>query len=668
MTPVPVATAPHAEATDAEARGARRRAWFSRGAGLLASVALYVAAFLPLHDLFGRPAFSLSVVPAVVGGFLLGPGGVVASVVLVDLANSQFAAIVRIPPDEILPSAVLSTAASVGLGMGVAMLVRLLAVRRETNRKLEAEVAARRATELALGRSAHLHQALVETLGEGVALFDATERCVFANQEVARVMGVPLEQFLGQPFERWWDPETRERLLEQGPSSRSGRRCYEVTLAPPGRRTLLVTETRWSSDDDTGARTLRVLRDVTDRVELEQQRRRIEIELERGQALQSLAVLAGGVAHDFNNLLGGVVGNAELALLKLPPDTPPVVREILRELSEFALEAGQLSQRMLAYAGRRAASPEPLDLNREVEESLHLLHSTIEAKARLERNLDPELPLLFADQIQLRQLVTNLVLNALEAMRGQRGRLRLASARLPLDVATLAARGAPSGSIPGEYVVLTVSDTGHGIAPEDLPRIFEPFYSTKAQGRGLGLAACMGIARAHRGWLEVTSERGVGTTFSLLLPLPREPLRRPSRPPPATASTFAGATVLLIDDEPAVRAGSTRLLEELGCRVLVCPNGATGAACFAREHSAVDVVLLDLTMPEQSGTETLTRLRDVDPGVRVVFTSGFHPQDVADLLREPGVTGFLEKPHRLATLTAALQRALQTPRATPTAP
>lgn len=650
-----VRTAAAGGAHPAEARARPRLASSLLVAG---SLAAYGLCFLPIHSHFGRTAFSLSAIPTVVGGALLGPWGVLGTTVVLIAFNRHFAAAVHYPPDQTLPSAFLSTSASVGLGLGAAALVRLLAERRAANAKLAAEVEQRRATEAALQQSARLHQALVESLGEGVALFDDAERCVYANRAAASALGLPLEELLGQSLTQWWTSAASEPRALDSPATEAEHRRYEVTLPPPLQKVLLVTETRWRTEAETQARTLRVFHDVTERVALERQQRQLEVEVERNQALQSLAVLAGGVAHDFNNLLSGVVGNAELALLKLPPTTPPAVAAILRELSQFALEAGQLSKQMLAYAGGRTLSLQPTDLNAEIQQVLRLLRAPIEAGARLELALAPSLPLLLADRVQVRQIVTNLVLNALEAMRPTRGLLRVTTSMERCDPARAPTSHADRAAPAADYAVLSVTDTGAGIAPEHRRRIFEPFFSTRGQGRGMGLAACVGIARGHQGRLEVESEVGVGSQFRLLLPVQRGLAPKPSLAPAAEAASIRDRTVLLIDDELAVRTVTSRMLEELGCQVLVHESGRSGLVCFAERHRQIDVILLDLTMPDLSGLETLTELRAIDPSLRVVLTSGFHPSDISALLDEAGVKGFLDKPHQLQTLSSALQRAL----------
>jgi two-component system cell cycle sensor histidine kinase/response regulator CckA len=415
----------------------------------------------------------------------------------------------------------------------------------------------------------------------------------------------------------------------------------------------LVTETRLESSElDSMSRTLRVVRDLTHRIESDKKQRELERQLQRGQALQSLAVLAGGVAHDFNNLLSGVVGNAEYALRKVPASAPPELTKCIAEILEFAGEAGQLSRQMLAYAGRRSLAIGVVDVNAEVREALRLLHSTIEAQALLRVELLDGLPTVKADRLQLRQIVTNLVLNALDAMAPNRGTLTIRTQTDCIDEDHLAGTGAFEGLQSGQYVSICVSDTGVGIAAEIKDRIFEPFFSTKAPGRGIGLAATAGIVQTHRGCIDVVSEPGRGATFRILLPLAQEPRTSTRRLTPTDLKLSRSASILLIDDEAAVRVVTNRLLTDLGQRVMTADGGRRGLELFRQHHATIDLVLLDLTMPDLSGAEVLDELRRIRQDVNVVVTSGFHPSNASDLLSRPNVVGFLEKPHNSANLEA----------------
>ncbi len=416
-----------------------------------------------------------------------------------------------------------------------------------------------------------------------------------------------------------------------------------------------MTETRFEPNGSHDELTLRVVRDLTDRVVTERRQRDLERELQRSQALQSLAVMAGGVAHDFNNLLSGVVGNAEVALRKVPSDAPPVLPRSLNEIIAFAGEAAQLSKQMLAYAGRRSLAIQALEINLELSAALRLLHATIESKAHLVLELGEELPPVGADRFQLRQVVTNLILNALDAMDGKRGTLTLRTESLRLE----APRNERYGVAGGGYVKVTVSDTGAGIDPEARERLFEPFFSTKGVGRGMGLAAASGIVRAHRGWLGVDGTSIQGTSFGVLLPVAQESMPRRTSNPALSVAAAPARSILLIDDEPAVRLVTSRMLSELGHQVVTADSGRRGLELLKQQPDAIDLVVLDLTMPEQSGEQTLDQLRVVRSNIPVVITSGFQAEDASMLLQMPNVVGFLDKPHTMTSLEMLLASVVQ---------
>jgi len=264
--------------------------------------------------------------------------------------------------------------------------------------------------------------------------------------------------------------------------------------------------------------------------------------------------------------------------------------------------------------------------------------------------LGDNLPRVGADRFQLRQVVTNLILNALDAMEGTRGTLTLRSESVLLEAPSNETYGVGVGG----YLKVTVKDNGAGIRPEARQRLFEPFFSTKGAGRGMGLAAAAGIVRAHDGWLGIDPTSTQETSFIVLLPVAHESLARPALGPATLAAAPAARSILLIDDEPAVRLVTGRMLTELGHQVATADSGARGLQLLEAQPESVDLVILDLTMPEQSGEQTLEQLRLVRGNLPVVITSGFQAKDASMLLKQPYVVGFLEKPHTLTSLEMLL--------------
>jgi PAS domain S-box-containing protein len=625
--------------------------------GVLAALVLaYRVAFSTLHGVVGNPAFLLGLGICLLGAAWLGLRGALVMIVGITIVDRSFAlqlpANLETSPTAAIIALLVKLVLAGGLGLVLDSRRRALALNAELRREIEA----RERSEESLRHSERMQRALVESLGEGVGLFDAQGRLVFANQALAGTLGVARDELSTKAFSELLTEESRRMLTATTPNS-GERRSYEVVLEQNANALLLVTETRFEAQGSHDELTLRVVRDLTERVVTERRQRDLERELQRSQALQSLAVMAGGVAHDFNNLLCGVVGNAEIARRKIPSDAPPALLRCLTEISTFAGEAAQLSKQMLAYAGRRSLAIQALEINTELSAALRLLHATVESKSQLALELGEGLPLVGVDRFQLRQVVTNLILNALDAMKGKRGTLTVRTE----SVLLAAPHNERYAISPGGYVKVTVSDNGTGIPPEARERLFEPFFSTKGAGRGMGLAAAAGIVRAHRGWLGVDETSPQGTSFGLLLPVAQAatPRRSPSTAPPEAAS--AARSILLIDDEPAVRLVTGRMLSELGHEVVTAESGRRGLELLKQRPDAIDLVVLDLTMPEQSGQQTLDQLRVVRSTIPVVITSGFQEEDASALLQMPNVVGFLDKPHTMTGLEMLLASVAHTP-------
>jgi len=634
---------------------ARRRVVVRCGI-LIALILAYRGSFGTLHAWVGNPAFLLGLAICLVAAAWLGLRGALLAIVCVALVDRGSA--LRLPvSSETGPTAgiialLLKLVLAGGLGLVVDSRRRAFAL----NAALRREIEAREQSEESLRRSERMQRALVESLGEGVGLFDAQGHVVFANEALTGTLGVGRDELSVKTFSELLTEESRRMLAATTPNV-GERRSYEVVLERNASTLLLVTETRFEANGSHGELTLRAIRDLTERVVTERRQRDLERELQRSQALQSLAVMAGGVAHDFNNLLCGVVGNAEIARRKLPSDAPPALSRCLSEILTFAGEAAQLSKQMLAYAGRRSLAIQALDLNAELSAALRLLHATVEAKARLVLELGAALPSVGADRLQLRQVATNLIFNALDAMEGKRGTVTLRTEAVRLD----ASHSDTYGLSAGAYVKVTVSDTGVGIHPEAREHLFEPFFSTKGAGRGMGLAAAAGIVRAHRGWIGVDATSTRGTSLGFLLPVSHDAVAHQTSSPASLQAATTARSILLIDDEPAVRLVTGKMLSELGHQVVTADSGRRGLELLEQRPDAIDLVVLDLTMPEQSGEQTLVQLRGVRSTIPVVITSGFQAEDASTLLQMPNVVGFLDKPHTMTSLEMLLASVAQHP-------
>ena len=388
----------------------------------------------------------------------------------------------------------------------------------------------------------------------------------------------------------------------------------------------------------------------------EEVRQKFEAKVQQAQKLESLGVLAGGIAHDFNNLLTAILGNANLALMDLAPESS--ARDNLRSIEEASCRAAELCRQMLAYAGLNRFVAEPVNLSRLVQELMHLLHVSISKKALLRCVLAEDLPAIEADPAQLRQVAMNLIINASEAIGEAEGVIAIFTGTMQCEEAYLR-ECHPAGSLAcGRYVYLEVIDTGCGMDPEALARIFDPFYTTKFSGRGLGLASVLGIVRQHRGNLRVESVPGRGTTFRVLFPA-SDKAAAPADTDGLPAAWQGTGTILLVDDEAPVRNVATKMLERCGFSVLIASDGYEAVEQF-REHSEeIACVLLDFAMPRMDGEETYRELRRLRRDVPIVLASGYSAFDVQTRFPDGGLAGFIEKPYELQKLGATLRDVLE---------
>lgn len=384
-----------------------------------------------------------------------------------------------------------------------------------------------------------------------------------------------------------------------------------------------------------------VWRDITER-------RQSDEALRQAQKLESLGVLASGVAHDFNNLLTVVAGNVTLIRASLPREHE--VNSLLSQVESAVFKAAELTRQMLAYGGKGAFVVEPIDLKRTVNEIAELLRVSIPRRVQVNHDLAAVPPVL-ADRAQLQQVVMNLVTNAAEAIGDAEGAITIRTGAVTLDDATISRDFRGQELAPTRYARLEVTDSGHGMTPEVLSRIFDPFYTTKSAGRGLGLSALRGIVRSHHGGLRIRSEPGRGTTFEVFFPA-AEQAPRVDAPVHATPprSAKVRATVLLVDDERLVRRTGAANLRQLGCTVFEAADGEEALTVFREHLDEIDFVLLDLTMPGMGGHETFRQLRLIDPGVRVVLCSGWAESDLAEQFHDALPAAFLAKPYRTTDL------------------
>ncbi len=480
------------------------------------------------------------------------------------------------------------------------------------------------------------------------------------NDRMCEMMGYERDELVGQnsrilyPSDEEFEYVGREKYEQ---IRRSGTGTVETHLVRKDGQVLdvLLSSTPFDPDDHSKGVTFTAL-DITDRKRAEKERLALETKILQAQKLESLGVLAGGIAHDFNNLLVGILGNAGLADSSLAPESP--AREFLEDIELAATRAADLAKQMLAYSGRGKFAVQPLRLPALIEEMAHLLETSISKKVRLRLDFAPDVPFIEADPTQIRQIVMNLIVNASDAIGDRVGTIAVRTGRMECDRTYLDESSLAAELPEGSYAYFEVTDDGCGMDAETRQRIFDPFFTTKFTGRGLGLAAVLGIVRGHRGAIRVYSEPGRGTTFKVLLPAAEDwEEELAPRPVSGHESGLAGRCVLLVDDEEIVRKVARKMLERLGMEVVVARDGNEAVQRFAEDPERFDLVLLDLTMPNLDGEETFRELRRLRSDLRVVLTSGYSEPDLASRFAGKGLAGFVQKPFRSQDVRQALVKA-----------
>jgi len=500
-------------------------------------------------------------------------------------------------------------------------------------------------------RSEARFQAFMDNGPATAFLKDDLGRYVYANEQAVRASGVPRERFLGRTDAELFPADIAARFLDTDEQVRA-------TLATVARveriedggdaRTWLVY--KFPVTDPDGSRYVGAWAlDISDRQREAEERARMEHRLMEAQRLESLAVLAGGVAHDFNNLLAGILGSASFA--RREPGSPRIVCDALERIEETSLRAAELCSQMLAYAGKGRLHVEPVDLAGLARGTIALLGSSVASRAEVVLDIDPRTRAVRGDATQLRQVIMNLLVNASDALAGRRGTITVRVAEREIDAAELAGALEGGALVPGPHVVLEIRDDGEGMDADTRARAFDPFFSTKFSGRGLGLAAVRGIVRGHGAAIGVASAPDRGSTFRVYFPPSDEPAApSPAVPRPVEVSDRLDGPVLLADDEGIVREVARNVLESMGFDVLEARDGLEAVELFGRHAPEIRLVILDLTMPRLDGALAWTRMRAVRSGVPVLVTSGYTEEESLARFTGPGVRAFLHKPFRASTL------------------
>lgn len=468
---------------------------------------------------------------------------------------------------------------------------------------------ARRAADQALRESEAYLRAVTEHIADGLLTLDEPGHILSLNLTAERLFGEARETITGQPVRRFL-PELRA-LSEPGP--------YECSVQRKD-GTLLSVEVAVSMMLRGDQRHFIVtLRDITERKSMERQ-------LQQAQRLEGIARLAGGIAHDFNNILAVILNAASLVQESLPPHAP--CEDDIREIIQQSQRASRLVKQLMAFSSRNNSERKELDVSEIIGGLGSFLRRVIGEHIDLQIKIDGPLSLIYADPTQIEQVLMNLCINARDAM-PQGGQLTIEACNVRF---TEEKRLFHARALPGEYVRLSIQDTGTGIPPHILPNIFDPFFTTKEPGRGtgLGLSVVYGIVKQHDGMIDICSQPGRGTTIDVYLPAA---LQRPSQPPASSlpreeALRGGQETVLVVEDENAVRRLVRRALEKMGYITLEAADGETALQTFEEHQNQIDIVILDMMLPGRNGWDLYQLMRAQKNTLKALFLSGYTAQDL----------------------------------------
>jgi len=522
---------------------------------------------------------------------------------------------------------------------------------------MSAEITRRKSEEDERKKNLIFIEELLKNAPVGIRVFNGESGdCVLINQTAADISGGDVESMKRQNFrglESWHTSglfEVAEAVLIDGCS----RSVESDMLTSFGKKVSVVYIVSKFVVADV-PHLLIIGRDISSEKELIEKNMKIEAQMLHAQKLESLGILAGGIAHDFNNILLAILGNAELALMRLVPESPATNN--LKQIELAAQRAADLAQQMLAYSGKGQFIVEGLDINVLITEMNHILEVSISKKILMRLNLVKDLPLFVGDATQIRQIIMNLVINASEAIVEAEGFITITTGSLECDQDFLSKIWLFDELEAGPYVYFEVADTGCGMGRETLEKIFDPFFTTKFTGRGLGMAAVLGIVRGHRGAITVSSEPGKGTCFKVYLPAMHDIPKAALREIAPTEHLKGGAgVVLLVDDEETILDLGKEMLEELGYTALIAENGEAALEIFKKHGEEISCIILDLIMPRLDGEQTLKELQGIDPHVKVIMSSGYNEHDVSQKFIGKGLAGFIQKPYKLSTLRDMIRK------------
>lgn len=517
------------------------------------------------------------------------------------------------------------------------------------------DITAQEQAEKALRESEEKYRTILESIEEGYYETDIAGNFTFFNDSLCTIFGYTRDALLGMNYKQNTATAAADRLYQvfnkvysTGKPSKGAE--YKIFGKDSSTRYVEVSVSLLKDAEGKPVGFRGITRDVTKRKLDEQEKARLEAQFQQAQKMEAIGTLSGGIAHNFNNLLMGIMGYTSLMLMETDADNPNYKR--LKNIEKQVKSGSQLTSQLLGYAREGRYEVKPISLNRLVKETSDAFGMT-RKEITVHQDLSENLYGIKADQGQIEQVLLNLYVNAADAMPGG-GDLVLKTLNITDEDIT----GKPYKVKPGNYVLLTVRDTGVGMDKKTMERVFEPFFTTKgfANGTGLGMASAYGIIKAHRGYIDVDSEKGQGTTFTIYLPATEKKVIEEKE---ASVELVRGKeTVILVDDEESVLDAGEQMLRKLGYEVLLAGNGKQTLESYGKNQDKIDLVLLDMVMPVMGGGETFDRLKEINPKVKVLLSSGYSMEGEATEILKRGCDGFIQKPFNIEQLSQKIREIL----------
>jgi PAS domain S-box-containing protein len=508
-----------------------------------------------------------------------------------------------------------------------------------------------------LRESEELYRLLVESMNDGLCMQDLNRCFTFVNNKMCEMTGLTREELIGKTITDLLDETNKthfKAIVRDG--MKQGLKPFELELSKKDGKSLpvIISPQTLRSNDGRLRGHFAVIVNISKRKEAEETRLRMETQLQQAQKMESIGTLAGGISHDFNNSLQAILGYTQMLLIDT--EKMDTIHSRLLQIEKAANRAGDLTKQLLAFSRKVESQLIPADLNHEIRQIGSLLQRTILKMIGIELNLQEKLQVISADPSQIEQIIMNLAINARDAM-GEEGKITIKTENIIIGQEYC---NDHYGLVPGEYVLLTFSDTGHGMDKETIERIFEPFFTTKAPGKGTGLGLPMvyGLVKKHNGYIECESRLGEGTSFKIYFPVITDVLSESSGEEEKKPIPRGNENILLIDDEALVRDLGEHMLAKFGYNVLTAPGSESGLRIYREKKDDVSLVILDMIMPEMGGRRCFEEILKIKPGAKVIIASGYAADANIKSLLASGAMGFINKPFNVREMLIKVREAL----------